>query len=243
MSQREPDCGLWTLDYARGTIPTIVWEIGHSQHQSALLRRAKMWARRYDGRIQAILLLKYPCRDPRVNPASYLLLFRPRLRADGKWTAVQDGPRYVLFPRPGNVVPNDLAQQDDAVPLIYQDYFGPGNVVAGAAGTDPHSRFDLPLELVRMHITEAIQAANNRRGYQFVSGGSSVGEPAEHGERIVVGEPANLQGQDAVVDMQAEDVEPDLDDSPDEHERPYAHAEFNMFAHDWDEAMSEFSDS
>lgn len=242
VSQREPDCGLWTLDYARGIIPTIVWEIGHTQRQSSLLRRAKMWARRYDGRVQAILLLKYTCRDPRLNPSSYLLLFRPRLRADGKWTAVQDGPTYVLFPRPANVVPDDLTQQGDAVPLTYQDYFGPGNVVAGAR-TDPLTRFDLPLELVRMHITDAIQAANNRKGYRFVSGGSSVGEPGELGEPIVVGEPADAQAQNVeVVDQQVE-VQPDREVSPDEDERPGADSEFGMFGQDWDEAMSDVSDS
>lgn len=227
VSQREPDCGLWTLDYERGIIPTIVWEIGHTQRAASLLRRAKMWARRYDGRVQAILLLKYTSRDPRLNPSSYLLVFRPTLRADGKWTVVQDGPTYVLFPRPANVVPDDLEQGDDAVPLTYQDYFGPGNV----AGTDPLTRFDLPLELVRMHITDAVEAANNRRGYRFVSGGSSVGGL---GERVAGGELPDVAG--AVH-------QPEREVSPDEDERPYVDAEFGMFGQDWDEAMSDVSDA
>lgn len=172
-----------------------------------------MWARRYDGAVQAIILVKYTCRNPRFNPASFLLLFRPVLRSDGKWTVAQDGPTYTLFPRPVGVVEGDFNQPHDALPLVYQDYFGPGNV---QAGTGPNARFDLSLELVRRYISEAIQAENNRRQYRYVSGGSSVGS---HGQP---------EEQDPV--------------EQEEHRQIPVVDENDQFGGDWEDPMSDVSD-
>lgn len=212
-SQREADCTLYTTAYYSGIVPTIVWEVGHSQKRQSLVRRAKMWCRRYDGRVRAVVLVKYLCRNPRVNRASVLLLFRPVRKQDGQWTAQQDGPTYTLFPRPV-----DAGEETDAVPLVYEDYFGPGNLGVGRTGQE---RFDLPLELVRELMAESIAVTCEREGYRFASGGSSVGgvQPAGDGEEEI------LDGPPAVPLVVA----------------PLGQ-EFGEFGDEWDAAMSDVSD-
>lgn len=81
-----------------------------------------MWCRRYDGQVPAVILLKYLRRNPVTDTSKILEVYRPTRRIDGKWAAAKDGPTYSLFPPPLNA---DGAL--DAVPLTYQDYFGPGN--------------------------------------------------------------------------------------------------------------------
>lgn len=82
----------WTRSYENGVASTIVWEIGHSQPYSSLLRWAKMWARRYDGKVQVIVLVKYLCRNPRLRNDA-VFVFRPAWSAErNKWIALQDWP-------------------------------------------------------------------------------------------------------------------------------------------------------
>lgn len=212
-SQREADCTLYTTAYHSGIVPTIVWEVGHSQKRQSLVRRAKMWCRRYDGQVRAVILVKYLCRNPRVNCASILLLFRPMRKPDGKWTAMQDGPTYTLFPRPA-----DAGTATDEVPLVYEDYFGPGNLGVGKTGQE---RFNLPLELVRELMEESITVACGREGYRFVSGGSSVA--------------GQQPGAVAEVEMQDPPLVVPAVVSP-------VAEEFEEFGDDWDAAMSDVSD-
>lgn len=212
-SQREADCTLYTTAYHSGIVPTIVWEVGHSQKRQSLVRRAKMWCRRYDGQVRAVILVKYLCRNPRVNCASILLLFRPVLKPDGKWTALHDGPTYTLFPRPA-----DAGTETDAVPLVYEDYFGPGNRGVGKTGQE---RFDLPLELVRELMEESIAVARGREGYRFVSGGSSVA-----GQHPGAGAEEEMQDAPVVAPVVVSPVA----------------VEFEEFGDDWDAAMSDVSD-
>lgn len=173
-SQREPDSAVWTANYHSGIIPTIIWEVGHSQKRSSLFRRAKMWCRRYDGKVHVIILVKYLCKDPRLNNSSILEVYRPALlpRIPGelpRWTARKDGPTYTLFPRPAE---DDHRSAEDVVPLTYRDYFGEGNV---GPGVDPTTRFDLPLELVRKTIELVVSVTERREQYRYISGGSSIG--------------------------------------------------------------------
>lgn len=77
-----------------------------------------MWTRHNDGRIQAIILVTYICRNPRLGSASILLLFRPLRREDGKWTAVQDGPTYILYPRSAGVTVGDFSASNDAGSIV-----------------------------------------------------------------------------------------------------------------------------
>lgn len=168
-SNREPDCAVWTPAYVNGVVPTIVWEVGHTQKRQSLFRRAKMWCRRYDGMVRVVFLVKYQRRNPHVDKAAILMVYRPSWRGD-KWTALQDGPVYQLFPRPQNIVPGS-----DAVPLTYQDYFGPGNIGVDGNGEEinPDARFDLPLERVREEMEDILGADIHRGEYRYPSGGSS----------------------------------------------------------------------
>lgn len=175
-----------------------------------------MWCRRYDGLVRAVILVKYLCRNPRANPASVLLLFRPIREADGKWSARQHGPVYTLFPRPA-----DASAEGDVVPLVYEDYFGTGNLGAGKTGRE---RFDLPLELVRGLMEESIGVARGREGYRYVSGGSSVDGGGGAGV-----EGAGEQEMGDVLPVGAPVVAP-------------VEAEFEEFGDDWDAAMSDVSD-
>lgn len=219
ISGREPDCALWTRNYHRGIVPTIVWEVGHSQKRSSLFRRAKMWCRRYDGHVRVVILLKYLRRNPLVDNSSILEVYRPGRRiADGKWTAAKDGPTYVLFP-----VPLDADGPLDAVPLTYQDYFGPGNV-GGADHCDPDRRFDLPLGLVRRWVLEMVAVTVERFAYRYVSGGSSVAGEI-HAPVIPV---AGSGDQPPVVE--------------DERRATPEMEEYEEFGDDWDAAMSDVSD-
>lgn len=232
-SQREPDCAIWTSSYEGGVIPTIVWEVGHSQKRSSLLRRAKMWCRRYDGKVTVVILVKYLRRDPRVDNASVLMAYRPARRADGKWTAVQDGPTYVLFPRPQGAAKGVYNSPADAVPLTYEDYFEPGNVGRPDPGTgepiDPKRRFDLPLECVREMIEEVVAVTIRRNAYRYVSGGSST-----HGAVATEDNTGEGDGKQKEEQVEMEDEEEERDSPVEE--------EFHAFHEDWDAAMSDVSD-
>lgn len=124
---------------------------------------------------------------------------------------------YTLFPRPEGVQVGVYNDPADAIPLTYQDYFGPGNV---GAGRNPGTRFDLPLERIRDVILDVIPVTVRREGFRYVSGGSSV--------------PGDLVDQG---DAAQEDVELVVEDrdSPDEEEQPGGSG-------DWDEWMSDVSD-
>lgn len=144
-----------------------------------------MWCRRYDGRVRAVILVKYLCRNPHINHASIPLLFRPVQRPDGKWTALQVGPTYTLFPRPA-----DAGTETDGVPLVYEGYFGPGYFGPGnlGVGKTGQERFDLPLELVRELMEESIAVTCEREGYQLFSGGSSMAGQQPTADGILPGE-------------------------------------------------------
>lgn len=215
-SDREPDCAVLAIDYHRA-IPTIVWEVGHSQGFPALVKRAKMWCRRYDGNVRVVILVKYMRRNPRVDKAAKLWVYRPARRGlDGRWTAEQQGPVYTLFP-----VPLNAGSPEDAIPLTYADYFGPGNV---GVGVDPLQRCDLALDLVRQEIDEGIQTTLVQDQYRHVSGGSSV--------------PGVLQdnGVEEIVDeVEGEREREEREQSPDGE----AYQEYGV---DWDATMSDVSD-
>lgn len=140
-------------------------------------------------------------------------------RVDGKWTAAKDGPTYSLFPAPPNA--NDPL---DAVPLTYQDYFGPGNTAG--AHIDPERRFDLPLGLVRRWVQEMVAVTVERFAYRYVSGGSSVG-----GEVQDLG--AGVGAPDVVVEPAVV-----MDDGRATPEM----VEYEEFGDEWDAAMSDVSD-
>lgn len=217
ISGREPDCAVWTRHYHRGIVPTIVWEVGHSQKRSSLFRRAKMWCRRYDGQVRVVILLKYLRRNPLADNSSILEVYRPARRVgDGRWTAAKDGPTYALFPAPLNA-----GTPLDAVPLTYQDYFGPGNT-GGDVNVDPDRRFDLPLSLVRRWVEDMVAVTAERFGYRYVSGGSSIGS--------VIHEPVvSPDGEvEAVVQEEGRQT-PEL-------------VEYAEFGDEWDAAMSDVSD-
>lgn len=171
-----------------------------------------MWCRRYNGLIRVVVLVKYLRRDPRVDNAAILEVYRPGIReSDGRWTAVQDGPTYQQFPRPPTAVRDDYANPVDAVPLTREDYWGPGN-----AGAEPAERFDLPLELVREVVETLVPVTVRREQFRFPSDGSSVlGEGDEEGG----------EGREAPVPMVVAG-EP-LDEA---------------IAFEWDAAMSDVSD-
>lgn len=225
LSQREPDCALWTLSYESGIIPTLVWEVGHSQKRSSLLRRAKMWCRRYDGKVRVVILVKYLRKDPRQDNSSIITVYRPHRREDGKWTAEQQGPVYTLFPRPPRA---GYENPDDAVPLAYEDYFGTGNVGGPDPTTgrpiDPRRRFDLPLELVREMVLEVVRVTTEREGFRYVSGGSSVGANVPVEEVV-----------DEVADVHLQEVS--------ERGSPVVEMEYEEYGDDWDAAMSDVSDT
>lgn len=212
-SDREPDCALLALDYHLA-IPTIVWEVGHSQGLPALIRRAKMWCRRYDGRVRVVVLVKYLRPNPRVDRAALLWVYRPLWRPeDERWTAAQDGPTYTLFP-----VPQNAGAVSDAIPLTYEDYFGPGNA---GPGVDVQRRCDLPLQLVRREIEAGIQKTIVQDRYRHVSGGSSVA--------------GNVGGQGGEAEDEGEERE-EREDSPEGE--PY-----QEYGDDWDAGMSDISDA
>lgn len=220
ISGREPDCALWTRQYHRGVVPTIVWEVGHSQKRSSLFRRAKMWCRRYDGQVCVVILLKYLRRNPLTDNSSILEVYRPTRRiADDKWTATKDGPTYILFPPPPNA--NGPL---DAVPLTYQDYFGPGNIGA-APDIDVNRRFDLPLNLVRRWVEEMVAVTAERFAYRYVSGGSSVAG----------------QIHDPAVDV-APEPHVEHEEVQDEGRATPEQMDYEEFGDEWDAAMSDVSD-
>lgn len=226
-SDREPDCAVLAIDYHRA-IPTIVWEVGHSQGLPALVKRAKMWCRRYDGNVRVVILVKYLRRNPRVDKTALLWVYRPVRRAsDGRWTALQEGPVYTLFPAPLNA-----GEPEDAIPLTYEDYFGPGNV---GEGVDAQMRCDLPLELVRGEIEEGIQTTLAQDGYRHVSGGSSVagvggvgGAVEDGGEEAMVED----AGEEALVEVEREEREESPEGEP-----------YEEYGEDWDVAMGDESDA
>lgn len=220
ISGREPDCALWTRQYHRGVVPTIVWEVGHSQKRSSLFRRAKMWCRRYDGQVCVVILLKYLRRNPLTDNSSILEVYRPTRRiTDGKWTATKDGPTYILFPPPLNA--NGPL---DAVPLTYQDYFGPGNI-GPAPDIDVNRRFDLPLSLVRRWVEEMVAVTAERFAYRYVSGGSSVAG----------------QILDPAIDV-APEPHVEHGEVQDEGRATPEMMDYEEFGEEWDAAMSDVSD-
>lgn len=167
-----------------------------------------------------MILAKYLRKDPRVDNASELMVYRPQRREDGKWTAVQDGRNYVLFPRPPGVVEGVLDSPDDAVPLSYEDYFGTTH-----DGVEAGAMFDLPLERVRRIISVVIPATVQREGYRFVSGGSSVGADA------MLVDNAGAEGPVAV------------EDDGSGRDSPVQIEEYEQFGQEWDAAMSDVSDA
>lgn len=152
-----------------------------------------------------------------MDKAAILMVYRPSWRGD-KWTAVQDGPVYQLFPRPESTV-----AATDAVPLTYQDYFGPGNVGIDVNGRpiDPDTRFDLPLEKVREEMEDVLGADIHRREYRYPSGGSSNAAMVSGGE------------DETVERMGEEPVE--REDSPE--------VEYEEYGSDWDAADADMSDA
>lgn len=181
--------------------------------------------------VRVVVLVKFLRKNPLVDNAAILTVYRPRWRGD-KWTALQDGRVYQLFPRPAEA---DIDNPDDAIPLVYQDYFGPGNggtdPKTGLA-IDPETPFNLPLEKVRTEIEDAIGVTLDCAQYRYASGGSSVGGgpgrvPDEAVERA---EPDyGDEGRDAGLDEEARI------DSPVEEE-------YEAFGADWDAAQSDLSD-
>lgn len=61
--------------------------------------------------------------------------------------------------RLGNVI---LLVLHSSQHLVYEDYFGPGNLAVGKSGQE---RFDLQLELVRELMEESIAVTCGREGY------------------------------------------------------------------------------
>lgn len=150
--------------------------------------------------------------------ASVLTVFRPVRKDDGRWTAAQQGPVYVLFPRP-----EAAGGVEDAVRLGYQDYFGTRREGPG------QEWFDLPLESVREKIEEMVAVTIARGEWRYVSGGSSVGGMVQEGG-----------GGQAEMEMEMEiegKVSPEGRESPEVEEVPY-----EDFGEDWDAAMSDVSD-
>lgn len=221
-SDREPDCAVLAVDYHRA-IPTIVWEVGHSQGMQALVKRAKMWCRRYDGNIRVVILVKYLRKNPRVDKAALLWVYRPQRQGDGRWTAVQQGPVYTLFP-----VPEDAGSPEDVIPLTYEDYFGPGNV---GFGVEPRMRCDLALDLVRQEIEEGIQNTLAQDQYRHVSGGSSI-----------AGAAAAL-GAEGGVGVVAAELEGEVEMAHDDREGSPEGEAYQEYGEDWDAAMSDVSDA
>lgn len=223
VSSREPDCAIWTSSFNRGIVPTIIWEVGHSQKRTSLLRRAKMWCRRYNGNIRVVILLKYLRKNPLTDNSSILEVYRPLRRQDGKWTAVKDGPTYALFPPPPNA---DTPL--DSIPLTYEDYFGSGNWGYESSGEriDPGKRSDLPLSLVRRRIEEVVAVTVERFAYRYHSGGSSVGD--------------NMQ---VAVEDGGEDGEGDETEQVEEGRGSPEVQDYEEFGDDWDAAMSDVSDA
>lgn len=124
-----------------------------------------MWARRYDGKVQVIVLVKYLCRNPRLRNDAVLFVFRPAWFVErNKSILLQDGPLYTLFPRPAGIIPGVYDNPLDAIPLTYKDYFGPGNV---GPGMDKDTRFDLPLERIRDVIFDVIPITVRRGGFSM----------------------------------------------------------------------------
>ncbi|KAL0634219.1 hypothetical protein Q9L58_006835 [Maublancomyces gigas] len=228
LNQREPDSAVWTRHYESGIVPTIVWEVGHSQKRSSLYRRAKMWCRRYDGKVHVVILVKYLRKDPSLDNASILEVYRPAYRSrtiggPPRWTARKDGRTYQLFPRPPEAIEGAYETLEDTIPLTYRDYFGEGNV---GAGVDPSTRFDLPLE----------------SQYRYASGGSSVGGVLAV-EDALLGDEAHLDGGERAEDGAGVDLR---EQSPEEHVGPDGDAEMEEYAaddDDWDAAMSDVSDA
>lgn len=141
-----------------------------------------MWCHKYIGIIRVAILVKSLRKDPLVDNAAIPTVYRPEWRGD-KWTAVQDGRVYQLFPRPLDANMNNPA---DAIPLTYQDYFSPGNVrtdLQTEPNIDPDTSFNLLLEKVRAEITDALGVTVHCAQYRYASGGSGqVGTPAGQDE-------------------------------------------------------------
>lgn len=152
-----------------------------------------------------------------MDKAAILMVYRPSWRGD-KWTAVQDGPVYQLFPRPESVV-----RGADAVPMTYQDYFGPGNVGIDGNGQpiNQDTRFDLPLERVREEMEDVLGADMHRGEYRYPSGGSSNAAVVDGGI------------EETVFPVGQEQAE--REDSPE--------VEYEEYGSDWDAADAEMSDA
>lgn len=166
---REPACSLCAPDFESGRVPTIVWEVGHTQSRSMLARRAKLWFRMFDGQTRVVITVKFREQNPREDNSAVLTVFRPRLRKNGTWTTTQEGPAYELFPRPATAVRGVYDSPADSIPLTYQDYFGPGNNGCAANGlpVDPETRFDIPLEIVREGIEFSTSSAARRTYFRY----------------------------------------------------------------------------
>lgn len=158
-----------------------------------------------------------------MDKSATLMVYRPSWR-DDKWTAVQDGPVYQLFPRPEN-----FATDTDAVPLTYRDYFGPGNVGVDVNGqpVNPDTRFDLPLEKVREEMVDELGADIHRGEYRYLSGSPSNA--------------ARLGGAEEDVMEQVREVPVGRKYSPEVEYEEYE--EYEEYGFDWDVADADMSDS
>lgn len=79
------------------------------------------------------------------------------------WTSVLDGPTHTALLKLASVA-HGSSEPGDVVSFMYEDYFGSGNV---EVEVDPETRFIPPLELVRQHISDAIEAKRYRPRYHL----------------------------------------------------------------------------
>lgn len=224
---REPACSVCAPDFESGKVPTIVWEVGHTQTRRMLARRAKLWFRMFNGQTRVVITVKFRAQNPREDNSAVLTVFRPQLRMDGMWSITQEGPTYELFPRPATALRGVYDSPDDSIPLTYQDYFGPGNNGCAANGlpVDPETRFDIPLERVREGIEYSMSSAARRTYFRYNAEllTDTDDQDAESHPEGPSSE-LNIVGQNAYGGT----IFP---------------SEYSEFAPHWVEALSDFSDS